>query len=312
MAASHRPDMLSKIAGVVFDENTVATKPLGPSAKGTPESTVHIQASQESKPLLGVSIKNVIVPCRAECAAYHIAAANVQEEMVRDWVIAVRDGGIAPAKLGRIFAELVLANEVGFTEQIPALFEMVAQVTDEDKLNDAALALITGAYFDSYGELRTRPVLSLGSVVLFLEKQDRLKRAFKDLAAFLRAANAELPYTPGSGKTKVKFVIDAAEVTPSTPRSVRNIRLDDQSVLIDALPEDSSRTLSRLLGKARTPGCQGQEIRLLICREFLIPLECLSETYDRNKFTWQTDAGLVVLDTSSPGGLSASVDEETE
>jgi hypothetical protein len=49
-----------------------------------------------------------------------------------------------------------------------------------------------------------------------------------------------------------------------------------------------------------------------MARQFLIPLDCLSDNFDKNKFTWQPDAGLVTLDTSSPGGLKANVDEEDE
>jgi hypothetical protein len=48
----------------------------------------------------------------------------------------------------------------------------------------------------------------------------------------LKSANPELPYVPGSGTKKVKFVIDHAEVAAGTPRSIREIRINDRSVLM--------------------------------------------------------------------------------
>jgi hypothetical protein len=47
-------------------------------------------------------------------------------------------------------------------------------------------------------------------------------------------------------------------------------------------------------------------------KAILIPPDRLTDNFDRNKFPWQPDAGLVTLDTSSPGGLKASVDEKDE
>ena len=50
-------------------------------------------------------------------------------------------------------------------------------------------------------------------------------------------------------------------------------------------------------------------MRLLISRLFQIPPDRLTDNYDKNKFTWQPDAGLVRLHMTSPGGLSASIEE---
>jgi hypothetical protein len=305
LAASHRPDLLSKLAGARLGKEPDASKtaPPSPSATAPP--------AEQARPLAGTP-KDFIVSCRAECSTYQKALPEEQAALVNDWAAGVHKGSIPPAKLGCILAELALVGSTGVREQVPALLERLLEMMEIGKVREVVAAMITAAYFDAYGELRPAPDLSLGSVALVLEKQERFKEAFDALNGFLKSANAELPYVPGSGTKKVKFVIDHAEVAAGAPRSIREIRINDQSVLIDALPEDSKRGMSTLLGKPRSPGCVGQDIRFLISMQFVIPLDCLSDTFDRNKFTWQPDAGLVMLDTSSPGGLSAGVDEENQ
>jgi hypothetical protein len=303
LTASHRPDILSKLAA------RRAKEPAAPKAE-TPSPPAP-QPAEQSKPL-AASPKDFIIPCRSECTTYLKATAEEQAALVDDWVGGVVKGSIPPAKLGCILAELALGGSTGVKERIPALLERLLEIAEESKVLEVVTATITAAYFDTYGELRPAPDLSLGSVALVIEKQERFKKAFDALNSFLKTANAELPYIPGADTKKVKFIIDHAEVAAGAARSIRAIRINDQSVLIDALPEDSRRGMATMLGKPRVPGCMGKDIRFLISQQFVIPLDCLSDNFDRTKFTWQPDAGLVALDTSSPGGLSAGVDEENQ
>ena len=305
LRASHKPELLSKLAGGNIDVAPEGQKPPVPSAA--------VPAAPVEPVWLPTGIpKDFVISSRVESASYQKAAPQDQTALVDDWIAAVQNGSLPPARFGGIFAELVTAGATGVKEQVPALYERLLGLIDADKVREIVLATITAAYFDGYGELRTTPDLALGSVALVLEKQERFKEAFETVNRFLKEANAELPYVPGAGTQKVKFIIDHAEVVKGALRSIREIRINEQSVLIDALPRTSKHTISALLGKDRAPGCSGQDVRLLLARQFLIPLDCLSENFDRNKFTWQPDAGLVTLDTSSPGGLSANVDEEDE
>jgi hypothetical protein len=322
LRASHKPELLSKLAGGNIDlaparQQPPAASAAAPAAPAVPAApagaaapAIHA-ASVEPQPIAGVS-RDFVISSRLESAAYQKAAPQEQMRLIDDWIAAVQNGSLPPARFGGICAELVTTGATGVKEQVPALYERLLGLIDANKVRDIVLATITAAYFDGYGELRPAPELALGSVALVLEKQGRFKEAFETLHRFLKEANAELPYVPGSGTQKVKFIIDYAEVVKGALRSMREIRISEQSVLVDGLPETSKRTISALLGKDRAPGCSGQDIRLLVARQFLIPLDCLSDNYDKNKFTWQPDAGLVTLDTSSPGGLSANVDEEDE
>ena len=307
LAASHRPDFLSKLAASALAKSGtqkdagVAEAPDGAS----------VSSSQPAQPVISlnaVSLKDLESPTHAESAVYVKALAVEQESLIEGWISGVCTGSMSPFKLGRILAEVILAEKTGLDEKVPALFETLFNLTDTDRVNAAALAMISAAYFDRYSELLRSPHLILGAVVLSLELDDRLSAAFEALGRFLSAANAELPYLPGTGRPQVRFTLDSADGPSGGRRSIRDIRVAEQSVLSEPVEELDPRSLSQLLG-TRKDGCSGQDMRLLISRLFQIPPDRLTDTYDKNKFTWQPDAGLVRLDMTSPGGLSASVEE---
>ena len=52
-------------------------------------------------------------------------------------------------------------------------------------------------------------------------------------------------------------------------------------------------------------GCRPEELRALIAREYLIPIELVEVAKGTAKFTWSTDQGLLDMDTDAEGGLSA-------
>jgi hypothetical protein len=148
-------------------------------------------------------------------------------------------------------------------------------------------------------------------MALLLERDPHLAPAFAVLARFLADSDVELPYVPGLGISRVKMNVDAAE--GGRLRTLRDVRIGDESVLANELSNESPRRLSTLLGRERPAGCTGRELRALLSREFLVPIETLNADYDNKSFTWLPNAGLVSLDTSSPGGVSATViDEEDE
>jgi hypothetical protein len=282
-------------------------------------ATPNVPASSSSSPALphtplhAISLRDLESSSHAESAAYVKALAVEQETLVEDWLSRVCAGSLSPFKLGRAFAEIVLTGTTRFDEQIPALFErLLGMTTDSYRVNAAALAMISAAYFDRYSELLRSPNPVLGAVVLYLEPDDRLNAAYEALRRFLAAADAELPHLPGAGRPQLRFILDVNDGTPGGLRSIRDIRVAQQSVLSESVPELNPRSLSQLLGRPRSVGCSGQDIRLLISREFQIPPDLLNTDYDKNKFTWQPDAGLVRLDMTSPGGLSSSIDEENE
>lgn len=304
LSATHKPELLSRLASQTIEITPEPPKPVSPAAPVfAPPADVAKSAA---------SPKDFIISSRQESGVYQRALPEDQATLVEDWVAGVQKEEIAPVKLGCIFADLIIANAAGMREQVPAIYNRLLEVIDATKVRDIALATIVAAYFDTYGDLRKAPDLALGSVALDLEKQERFKDAFDTLHRFLKDANAELLYAPGAGVSRVKFVIDHADVATGALRSIRQISLNDQAVVIDALPETSNRSLSSLLGKDRSLGCSGKDIRLLVSRQFLIPPEYLSEEFDSKKFTWQADAGLVKLDLTSPGGVSAVADEEDE
>lgn len=304
LSATHKPELLPKLASQTIQVTPAPPQPASPapSVPAPPAETAQSAAGP----------KDFIILSRAESGAYQRALPEEQPAMIENWVGDIQRGGITPVRLGCIFADLIVANAAGIREQVPAIYNRLLEMIDASKARDIALATIVAAYFDAYGDLRKTPDLALGSVALDLEKQDRFKEAFDTLRRFLKDANAELLYAPGAGVKQVKFVIDHADVATGAIRLIRQILLNDQAVVVDSVPETSKRTLSVQLAKERSAGCSGKDVRLLVSRQFLIPPECLSEALDNKKFTWQADAGLVTLDMTSPGGVSAGAEEEDE
>jgi hypothetical protein len=185
LSASHRPDVLSKLAGGKLGQEPETLKATAPASPAPPAP------AEPVKSLSGVP-KDFIITSRAECASYQKASSEEQAAMVNDWVAGVRKGSIPPAKLGCILAELARGGSTGVQEQIPALFERLLGMMEIGKVLEAVAATITTAYFDAYGELRPAPDLSLGAVALVLEKQERFKGAFDALNGFLKLAERGL------------------------------------------------------------------------------------------------------------------------
>jgi len=315
MAASHRSDLLGRLAGrhlVVVPPPGSAVEPTTILANAIPPATPASGSpppASFSPPAL-TDLMNATGA--AEVRAYLAAIPQEQPSIVAGWIEEARPGSQPPWKLGRLFADLALAEAADWLTQLPAVIEQLSAEFDQVKLNEVALGTITPAYFDRYGELMRRPNLSVGAVVLILEHDPRLAPAFAALNGYLTAAGAQLPYLPGSGRERVRYVTEVVEGTGNTPRVLRSIRIGDQSALVDPLPAGSLRSLSHLLGRTPQDGCTPMELLGLIAREYLIPPQLLTPSQLRGRLTWPPAAGLAALDAESDGGLSALADEEED
>jgi hypothetical protein len=245
LSASHKPELLSKLASAKMGVEPERQRPLAPAAPAAPAPSPAVAAAApapalaapaEPVQLLPGSPRGFVIWSRAESALYRKAPPQEQTTLVEEWIAALQSGSLLPARFGGIFAELVMTGATGVREQVSALYARLLEMIDSNIVREIVLATITTAYFDGYGELRANPHLVLGSVALVLEKQEQFKQAFTTVNRFLKDANAELPYLPGSGTKKVKFIIDNADVVPPALRSIRDIRIDDQSVLVDTRP----------------------------------------------------------------------------
>jgi hypothetical protein len=314
LAASHRPDLLERLAGLSLSMPASAStedQRTG-AAEDKPEALQPVSAP-EREGLEAVTVSDVMTPSVAvEVRSYQEARPHEHSGLIVSWVAALQDGSLSPFKVGRILAELTIAGAPRLTDNLLAIVEQLSGQVDRDRLNRVALAVIMSAYFDRYGELQRRPHPELGSIALTLETDPRLTPAFSTLNRLLRAADAMLPYTPGSRRRQVRFVVDIVAGSGSAPRAIRDIRVGEQSALADSLPSDSPRRLTALLGREASAGCSGLELRTLIAQEYLVPTECLNSDHDKKALTWQRDAGLVTLDTESEGGLSTLADVENE
>lgn len=307
LACSHRPDLLDRIAALSLSSSASAEVGRIDVVGHTP-----IPAS-EPETLEGVSIKDVMAPSvSSEVRLYQQATPNEQANLVVSWAAALKDGSLSPFRFGRLLSDLTIATAPGIADQLLAIVQQLSGQVDEHRLCRVTLAIIMSAYFDPYGELLRRPHPGLGTIVLQCETDPRLAAAFSTANSFLKSADALLPYVPGSGLKPVRLVIDLAAAVGSGPSAIRDIRVGEQSALVDPLPSVSPRLLTALLGHNPSAGCQGLELRALIAREYVIPITCLSAKYDKRKLTWAATAGLVTLDTTSEGGLSALADEEND
>lgn len=307
LASSHRPDLLDGLAPLSL------SRPAPAKAGGT-RAAAHVPESPatrtiESEGLEGVSVNDVMTPpVSSEVRSYLEARPNEHANLVGAWVASFQDGSLTPFKIGRILADLVIAAAPGFTDHLTAILERLAGQVGQDALNRMTLAIVMSAYFDRYGVLLRRPHSGLGTIMLEYETDSRLAPAFSTTNRLLKSADAILPYVPGSGGKSVHFAIDIAS-SGTGPRLIRDIRVGEQSALDDQAPSDS-RLLTTLLGHSPSAGCQGQELRALIAREYIIPMKRLRADNDGRKLTWAPTAGLVTLDTTSQGGLSTLGDEE--
>lgn len=86
---------------------------------------------------------------------------------------------------------------------------------------------------------------------------------------------------------------------------LHGLRVNGYQALVDGLPQRSGRALSTLLRRGPDEGCHPDEIRVLLAREYLVPVELLQLVEKVPKFSWTTDQGLAEMDTEIEGGFSA-------
>jgi hypothetical protein len=242
--------------------------------------------------------------------AYEEATPPEQNEIAQRWMDELRAGTIAPMEFGRLAAELALINRPEWRSAALATLETLTPPLTEAQLNIIVTAMLFTGYFDRYAEPLRHPRQSLTELALSLETDARFKPAFETLASVLEDNEVELPYVPGSGRRSVPYFVDLAPGNP--PLFVRDIRVGEQSVLEDPISGTDPRLLGTLIGKQPSDQPTGKDLRALIARSFLIPFDRLDERFDKQKITWSPSAGLVVLDTASPGGLSATADHGGE
>jgi PIN like domain len=317
--ASHPPGFTAPL-----EERSRSSRRDGPASKmpvGTQNGEVPrppVTSSGAASSTSDIAFENdnaqsVMAPSVAsEVRSYQDALPREQSALLADWTESVRAGTKSPYALGRILGDLSLNKAPGWPDQLLEFVEYLSREFDVGLLNAVALAVVTAVYFDRYGQLLTRPHLTLGSIGLSLESDRRLEPAFRCLNRFLTQADANLPYVPGSASRVIKYAIELEPAGGHAVRAVRDIRLSQHPALAHPVGKDSPRRLTAMLARSPEEGCKGRELRALVAREFLIPIGVLSSDLDDKNLTWLPDAGLVSLDTGAEGGLSALADEEDE
>jgi hypothetical protein len=237
-------------------------------------------------------------------AAYRAALPDQRAAFVRGWLDDLARGDRSPVDVGNVLALLAAPRDAGVLDGLAADIESL-RGTREGVMEGVTLALLAAVYFGRDGELRRRPLGPLGRVLLPLESDPRLAAVFGALGSHLKAAGAELPYVPGTGRPPVRVDVDVAPPTARAPGLLRDLRLGGHPVLVEGAESDADRSLSAMLGRHADRVCTRNELRALVAREFLVPLDRLTMKDDKSKLTWRADAGLSSLDTGSPGGVRA-------
>ena len=309
LAAAHRPDLLGRLAAADLPTaGPDASAPANPGEKQQAQAPV-TAPSVDSSYSYPSAAKLMTLATADEVNSYLQATPIDRPTLVQAWLDQLKSGETDPERFGRVLAELILRGQSEWLTQLASLVEELKSELSLPLLNGVVLGATAPAYFDRYGEALHQPNKELGAVALLLERDTLHAEAFATLADFLAAADVELPYMPGKGRREIPISVDAAEGSGGL-RTLRNIRVGSESVLADALPKDNPRRLSTLLNRERSRGCSGQELYALLSREYLLPPDLLSSEYNNKRFTWLPGAGLVSIDTSSPGGLSATTIDE--
>ena len=309
LAAAYRPDFLNRLAA--------ADLPTESPHESAPANTVENQRAQvpATAPSTDTSYnypsvaKLMNLATTDEVKAYLQATPLDRPALVQTWLDQLRSGVFEPERFGRVLAELILLEQSEWLTQLASLMEDLKSELPSPLLNGIVLGATAPTYFDRYGEALHQPRIELGAVALLLERETRFAGAFAALKDFLAAADVELPYMPGTGRSRIPLSVDTAEESGGL-RTLRDIRLGRESVLADALPEEHPRQFSTLMNRKRSQGCSGQELYALLSREYLLPPDLLGTEYNNRRFTWLPGAGLLPIDTSSPGGVSATVVDE--
>ncbi|MDE0522226.1 MAG: PIN-like domain-containing protein [Boseongicola sp.] len=309
LAAAHRSDLLPRLAVTNLQtpiSEATTTASLG-EARSAPVPTTSPSAdSTQSYP---TATELMALPTTDEMNSYMQATPLDQPDVVQRWFGQLSSGEFPPERFGRLLAELSLREPGQWLSRVPSVVEDLRSELSSHSLNGIVLGVTVPVFFDRFGEALRQPRKELGSVVLLLESDTTLYSAFKTLAGYLAAADVELPYMPGTGRRKVPIDVDASDGSLGL-KTLRDIRVASESVLADALPEDSPRRLTALMNREEQQRCSGQELFGLLSREYLLPPDLVDTELDKKRFTWAPDAGLVSLDTSSPGGISATVIDE--
>jgi hypothetical protein len=243
-------------------------------------------------------------------AAYLAALPGTEASVVEGWITAAEEGRMDLFTLGGTFAQMIVQGAADWPAQVPALLGTLRERFRLDDVNKIVLALIGRTYFDSAGELRTRPVTALGELIMPLEADDDYRPAFQALNRFLAEADAKLVYMPGTARTPVVLEVEFARRSGREQRNVHSIRLNSYQALADDLPAESPRRFSALLRRAPADGMLPEELRALLAREYLIPIDLVKPSTDLSKITWTSDQGLFGMDTGVEGGLSTVANEE--
>lgn len=306
IAAAHRPDLLSELAGAGLAQQAV-TRPENTAQAASPDvQQAPPTGAAEPEPTLRDIMGSDV---SGDVAAYAQALPRDQERTIRDAQDELVSGNGSPIKFGRLLAELALEGRAEVSDRILAIVEGLKSRVNPTSLNRFVLAIAASTYFDKYAELLKRPRQELRSIVVAFESDDAYRSTFVNLRSFLEEKGAELPYMPGSGRQKMPFKFEFLDGS-SSPQIIRQVRVGDQTAFIDSVAEASDRNLTKLLGKSASEGCSGKEIRMLIAAQYFIPPDLLSDQLDKKKYSWLAGTGLVPIDTTSEGGLSATDDDE--
>ena len=263
--------------------------------------------------LIGATVSQLMAATSVdEIRSYTVASPTERSSIIQDWLTRLKSGELKPLRFGRLLADLIIEGRSEWVARLPNTIECLKNELDDQTINQAVLGAITPAYFDLYGHLRTRPEMILGAVVLTLEQDPKFADAFNGLKNYLEEADAELPHMPGGGRKPLEYSIDVVEGSKSSPHILRDLRIGGHSAFADSVSHDSARSFSTLFDTTPDEGCTGRQLRCLVAREFIVPADLLTEKDDKRNLTWPPNAGLVSMDTSSPGGLSAVAEEGEE
>ena len=277
----------------------------------TTQSGGQVVPNPEAGFLTNLSIKEVMAPAvRSELSEFRSANPLTQTQLIQQWLHP--PNRLATEKLGRLLAELVRNAAPGVAEQLIAIIESTRTTMTQDQHGRLVLGVIASGYFDSDGELLRRPYAPLAGAAINVAKRAIAPDALVALGRFLFEKKAELPYIPGSRVTEVQWMIDSAQATSKQPAMLRELRVGGYPIMVDQIPTGPHR-LTSLLGKAPAKGCSGLDLRTLVSARYMIPLDLLLPAqWDKQKYSWPADAGLVMMDTESEGGFRPLADPVEE
>ncbi|MGI6851754.1 PIN-like domain-containing protein [Mesorhizobium sp. 1B3] len=301
-AATHRLDLVAQLDKRLqpFGEAPVVVQPEAPPPPSEPAPPTALDwdsftVRQVATPSVSAEVDAILnaLPAEAEAAIAALLTPAGGTEI---------DG----VRLGRVFAELTVAEASGWPERLPLYLEKV-RATSEQAAQLALLAFASSAVFDRFDENRREPEPRILQAVLGLENDPRMADAFRTIGRLVEERGVRLPYVPGSG-ANVRYTLELGPAP--APFRIRAIRLGGQAALLANLPANSERTLTRLLGRPPTEGCTGRDLRLLLARTYLTPVDRLSSEFDARALTWTEDSGLQPLDTGGDGGIGQDLDTD--